>query len=83
VVVQKFSARLCRRPLRRRKAAHRLHRKFAVKLVDLWRVEGGVPVQNWLTNPGELEIIRTAQQRGCGILFITLHLGIGSMAACC
>ncbi len=57
------------------KAAHRLHRKFALKLVDLWRVEGGVPVQNWLTNPGELEIIRTAQQRGCGILFITLHLG--------
>ena len=57
------------------KAAHRLHRKFALKLVDLWRVEGGVPVQNWLTNSGELEIIRTAQQRGCGILFITLHLG--------
>ena len=57
------------------KAAHRLHRKFAVKLVDLWRVEGGVPVQNWLTNPDELEIIRTAQRRGCGILFITLHLG--------
>jgi predicted RND superfamily exporter protein len=57
------------------KAAHRLHRKFALKLVDLWRVEGGVPVQNWLTNSGELEIIRTAQQRGRGILFITLHLG--------
>ena len=57
------------------KAAHQLHRKFAVKLVDLWRVEGGEPVQNWLTNPDELEIIRTAQQRGRGILFITLHLG--------
>ena len=57
------------------KAAHRLHRKFALKLVDLWRVEGGEPVQNWLTNPGELEIIRAAQRRGCGILFITLHLG--------
>ena len=57
------------------KAAHRLHRKFALKLVDLWRVEGGVPVQNWLTNSSELEIIRTAQQRGRGILFITLHLG--------
>ena len=57
------------------KAAHRLHRKFALKLVDLWRVEGGEPVQNWLTNPSELEIIRAAQRRGCGILFITLHLG--------
>jgi len=38
-------------------------------------VEGGMPCQNWLTNPAELEIIRIAQRRGCGILFITLHLG--------
>ncbi len=57
------------------KAAHRLHRKFAAKLVDLWRVESGVPVQNWLTHQDELEIIRTARQRGHGTLFITLHLG--------
>lgn len=56
-------------------AAHRLHIKFAGKLVDLWRVESGAPVQNWLTNPPELEIIRTARQRGQGTLFITLHLG--------
>ena len=46
-----------------------------MKLVDLWRVESGVPVQDWLTNPGELEIIRAARQRGRGVLFITLHLG--------
>jgi lauroyl/myristoyl acyltransferase len=57
------------------KAAHRLHRNFAMKLVDLWRVESGVPVRNWLVNPPELEIIRTARQRGHGTLFITLHLG--------
>jgi predicted RND superfamily exporter protein/lauroyl/myristoyl acyltransferase len=57
------------------KAARRLHRKFAVKLVDLWRVESGVPVRDWLTNPPELEIIRLARQRGRGVLFITLHLG--------
>jgi len=44
-------------------------------MVDLWRVESGVPVQNWLTNPGELDIIRAARQRGRGTLFITLHLG--------
>lgn len=56
-------------------ATRRMHRKFAVKMVDLWRVEGGVPVQNWLANPGALEIIRTARQRGHGTLFITLHLG--------
>jgi len=57
------------------KAARAAHRKFAAKMVDLWRVESGVPVQNWLTNLEELEIIRTARQRGRGTLFITLHLG--------
>ncbi len=75
MVVQNFLPAFAGNRVAAEKAAHRLHRKFALKLVDLWRVEGGVPVQNWLTNPGELEIIRTAQQRGCGILFITLHLG--------
>jgi lauroyl/myristoyl acyltransferase len=57
------------------KTAHRLHRRFAAKLVDLWRVENGVPVKNWLTNPPELDIIHTARKRGRGTLFITLHLG--------
>jgi predicted RND superfamily exporter protein/lauroyl/myristoyl acyltransferase len=75
MVVQNFLPAFAGDRAAAEKAAHRLHRKFAVKLVDLWRVEGGEPVQDWLTNPGELEIIRTAQQRGCGILFITLHLG--------
>jgi len=75
VVVQNFLPVFAGDRAAAEKAAHRLHRKFAMKLVDLWRVEGGVPVQNWLTNPGELEIIRAAQRRGCGILFITLHLG--------
>jgi len=57
------------------KAARAAHRKFAAKLVDLWRVEGGETIRNWLTNPGELEIIHAARRRGCGTLFITLHLG--------
>jgi lauroyl/myristoyl acyltransferase len=57
------------------KAARAVHRKFAAKLVDLWRVEGGESVRNWLTNPGELEIIHAARRRGHGTLFITLHLG--------
>jgi len=57
------------------KAARAAHRKFAAKLVDLWRVEGGEVVRNWLTNPGELEIIHAARRRGRGTLFITLHLG--------
>jgi KDO2-lipid IV(A) lauroyltransferase len=51
------------------------HRNFAAKLIDLWRVEGGEEVKNWLTHDEELEIIRVARQRGKGALFITLHLG--------
>jgi len=75
VVVQNFLPLFAGDRMAAEKAAHRLHRKFAAKMVDLWRVESGVPVQNWLTNLDELEIIRTAQQRGHGTLFITLHLG--------
>lgn len=51
------------------------HRNFAAKLIDLWRVEGGEEVTNWLTNNSELEIIHAARRRGRGALFITLHLG--------
>ncbi len=57
------------------KTAHRLHRNFARKLVDLWRAESGVPVKDWLTNTAELEMIHAARKRGRGILFVTLHLG--------
>jgi len=75
VVVQNFLPVFAGDRAAAEKVARRLHRKFAAKLVDLWRVESGVPVQNWLTNPGELDIIRAARQRGRGTLFITLHLG--------
>ena len=75
VVVQNFLPLFAGDRAAAEKTARRLHRKFAAKMVDLWRVESGVPVQNWLTNLEELEIIRAARQRGCGTLFITLHLG--------
>jgi predicted RND superfamily exporter protein/lauroyl/myristoyl acyltransferase len=75
VVVQNFLPLFAGDRPAAEKAAHQLHRKFAAKMVDLWRVESGVPVQNWLTNLAELEIIRAARQRGHGTLFITLHLG--------
>jgi lauroyl/myristoyl acyltransferase/preprotein translocase subunit SecF len=57
------------------KAARAAYLNFAAKLVDLWRVEGGEVVRNWLTTDGELEIIHAARRRGRGTLFITLHLG--------
>jgi KDO2-lipid IV(A) lauroyltransferase len=57
------------------RAARAAHRNFAAKLVDLWRIEGGEQGHQWLTHPGELEIIHAARRRGHGTLFITLHLG--------
>jgi predicted RND superfamily exporter protein len=75
IVVQNFLPVFAGDRATAEKAAHQLHRKFASKMVDLWRVESGVPVKNWLTNPDELDIIRAARQRGHGTLFITLHLG--------
>ena len=55
--------------------ARRLYRRFAVKLADLWRVESGLPVRNWVTVPGGWDIIKAASARGRGVLFVTLHLG--------
>jgi len=75
VVVQNFLPLFAGDRTAAEQATRRMHRKFAAKMVDLWRVESGVPVQNWLTDPAGIEIIRTARQRGHGTLFITLHLG--------
>jgi len=75
VVVQNLLPALSGNRPEAEKTARRLYRNFASKLVDLWRVEGGVPVRDWLTDPAGLEIIRAARQRAQGILFITLHLG--------
>ena len=57
------------------RAACAAYQNFAAKLVDLWRVEAGRNVTDWLTDIGELEIIHAARRRGCGALFITPHLG--------
>jgi predicted RND superfamily exporter protein/predicted LPLAT superfamily acyltransferase len=75
VVVQNFLPVFAGDRVAAEKAARAAHRNFAAKLVDLWRVESGEQVHNWLTIPGALEIIHAARRRGRGTLFITLHLG--------
>ncbi len=75
VVVQNLLPALSADRAAAKKTARRLYRKFAVKLADLWCVESGVPVRNWVTNPRELEIIQAACLRDRGVLFVTLHLG--------
>ena len=51
VVVQNFLPVFAGDRAAAEKTARAMHRKFASKMVDLWRVESGAPVQNWLTNP--------------------------------
>jgi lauroyl/myristoyl acyltransferase len=75
VVVQNFLPIFSGDQSAAEKAARIAHKNFAAKLIDLWRVESGEVVNDWLTNSGELEIIHAARRRKCGTLFITLHLG--------
>jgi predicted RND superfamily exporter protein/lauroyl/myristoyl acyltransferase len=56
-------------------AARRLYRRFALKLVDLLRLESGVVSCPCEADPRERAIIQTAQARGRGLLLLTLHLG--------
>ena len=60
------------------KTARRLYRNFGLKLVDLWRVESGVPVHNWVTREEEREIIRTAWRGGGGAVH---HAAPGQLGA--
>jgi len=75
VVVQNFLPVFSGDKLAAEKTARAAYQNFAAKLIDLWRVESGEVVRNWLTTDGELEIIHAARRRGRGALFITLHLG--------
>lgn len=64
-----------------RKAAHKLYRRFALKLVDLWRFESGIPVTDWALDEQNLEILDHARKRGKGVLVITPHLGNWELGA--
>jgi KDO2-lipid IV(A) lauroyltransferase len=75
IVVQNLLPALAGNRQAAEQTARRLYRNFALKLGDLWRVESGEPVHNWLVNPDELEIIYSALRRGHGVLFVTPHLG--------
>jgi lauroyl/myristoyl acyltransferase len=57
------------------KAAHKLFRQFAIKMKDLWRYEGGIGVNTWLTKDSDWSVYEKARQRGRGVLLITPHLG--------
>jgi KDO2-lipid IV(A) lauroyltransferase len=58
-----------------RQAARNLYRNFAIKLLDLWRYEGGMSVQHLLgTYTGWENMVEAANQKR-GVLILTPHLG--------
>ncbi len=57
------------------RAARALFTEFALKLVDLWRYEGGVAADKWFVDWRGWEIFAAAQARGRGVLLVTPHLG--------
>jgi predicted exporter/lauroyl/myristoyl acyltransferase len=58
-----------------RGAARKLFRNFAIKLIDLWRYEGGTSVQHLLGRYTGWENMVEAQSKGRGVLVVTPHLG--------
>jgi lauroyl/myristoyl acyltransferase len=62
----------------RRKATilgRRLMNQFAIKLVDLWRYEAGLPINDLLGTTGGWEHFQKAREQKRGILLLTPHLG--------
>src|SRR5262245_36640022 len=55
--------------------SHQLFQQFALKLIDLWRYESGLPIGNVFGEVTGWEHFLAAQSRHCGVLLLTVHLG--------
>jgi KDO2-lipid IV(A) lauroyltransferase len=53
----------------------KLFRQFAIKLVDLWRYESGIPIDDLFCELTGWEHFLAAQKQNRGVLIITPHLG--------
>jgi predicted exporter/lauroyl/myristoyl acyltransferase len=52
-----------------------LLRQFAIKIVDLWRYEAGIPVEQLLGEASGWDHFAQAKASGRGVLLLTPHLG--------
>jgi lauroyl/myristoyl acyltransferase/preprotein translocase subunit SecF len=57
------------------KKAKRLFHQFAIKVVDLWRYEAGLPIENTFGNATGWKDFTEAQAQKRGVLLLTPHLG--------
>ncbi|MFO1501941.1 MAG: lysophospholipid acyltransferase family protein [Verrucomicrobiota bacterium] len=64
-----------------RSLTRRLFRQFAVKLVDLWRYENGLPVEEIVVDTRGWEHVLAARGKGRGVLLLTPHLGNWELGA--
>jgi lauroyl/myristoyl acyltransferase len=55
--------------------AHELFRQFARKIIDLWRYEAGLPIENSFGTARGWEIFEKALAQKRGVLLLTPHLG--------
>jgi KDO2-lipid IV(A) lauroyltransferase len=55
--------------------ATKLFQQFAGKLVDLWRFEAGLPMDNLFSELTGWDYFLAAQKTGRGVLLVTPHLG--------
>jgi KDO2-lipid IV(A) lauroyltransferase len=58
-----------------RKTAHKLFRQFSRKIVDLWRYEAGLPIEDLFGEYSGWEHFVQAQEQKRGVLLVTPHLG--------
>ena len=56
-------------------ATRRLFREFALKIVDLWRFEAGLPIEHLFGRNSGWEHFQAAQAQKRGVLLLTPHLG--------
>ncbi len=57
------------------RTTRRLYRQFALKLLDLWRFENGLPVRAEPADEAAFQSLTNAGKRGRGVLLVTPHLG--------
>jgi lauroyl/myristoyl acyltransferase len=75
VVIENFAPALGRDSKLAEKKARRLFDYFALKLVDLWRYEAGLPIDHLLGQNSGWEHFKAAQAQKRGVLVVTPHLG--------
>src|SRR5205085_8304666 len=57
------------------KKAQELFHQFAIKLIDLWRYEAGLPIEDLFGESTGWEHLANARAQKRGVLLLTAHLG--------